>query len=272
MSEKPLVVIPTYLRKSPELMLTGKCLRTLRETIGDRADVLVVDDGSPARDLVEGGLQGTCELYDAELVMKSENEGFSRTVNVGLQRALDEGRDAILVNNDVEFGLTKDWLTLMQSQQRSDGKYPASIVGALLLYPNGLIQHGGIFFSLLRREFDHRFRFGPGNLPEAQHAVPCPVTGALMFIRHECLEGVGLYDESFRLGWEDVSYCIDTVLADRESVYQPGVRAIHHESFTRGQGGDAKIQQWTEYSWLRFCAKHANTNFASFVPTTMSMR
>ncbi len=264
---KPLAIVPTFLRKVIDIQMTETCLRTLRETAGDACDVMVVDDGSPERDLVNGAAK-LCETYDAELIDKQRNEGFSKTVNVGLRRALTEGRDAVLVNNDIEFGLTKNWLGLMERQVGDDEQALASVVGALLIYPNGLIQHAGVHFSLLSREFDHRYRFGPGNLPEAQIATVCPVTGALMFIRHECLEEVGVFDESFRMGWEDVDYNVRAWKSGRQCIYQPGIRAIHHESATRGQGrADEKITKWTQESWLRFCAKWGDQSFAEFVPS-----
>lgn len=266
---KPLAIIPTYVRRSTDVQMLQTALRTLRETAGDDCDVLVVDDGSPERDLV-AGVENEAETYGAEFTDKGRNEGFARTVNVGLRKCLLEGRDAILVNADIEFGLTKDWLGLMERQPTSDGSGLASIVGALLIYPNGLIQHGGIFFSMLTREFGHRFNYGPGNLLEAQAAVVCPVTGALQFIRHESLENVGLYDETFRLGWEDVDYCVRVWLSGRECVYQPGIRAVHHESaFRGGARADEKIARWTNESWLRFVGKYADVSFAEFVPDMM---
>lgn len=263
---KPLAIIPTFLRKVQDIQVTEQCLKSLRQTAGDRCEVLVVDDGSPERDLVEG-LAKLCEAYACELVDKGRNEGFAKTVNVGLRRALLEERDAVLVNNDIEFGLTRDWLGYMERQANDDGEGLAAVVGALLIYPNGLIQHAGIHFSLLTREFDHRYRYGPGNLPEAQIATVCPVTGALQFVRHECLVEVGLYDETFRLGWEDVDYNVRVWLSGRQCIFQPGIRAIHHESFTRGQGrADEKITKWTNESWLRFCSKWGDQSFAEFVP------
>lgn len=263
---KPLAIIPTYLRTGLDLKMVDATVRSLRETVGDRCDVLIVDDGSPEH---VARLRAVAGLHHADIVAKPENEGFARTVNVGLRRALTEDRDAILVNADIEFGLTEDWLGLMQGQERSDGTGLASVVGALLVYPNGLIQHAGIYFSLLSREFDHRFRFGPGDLPEAQVATMCPVTGALQFIRHECLEEVGIYDENFRLGWEDVDYNVRVWLSGRECVYQPGIRAIHHESFFRGRP-DEKIERWTAESWAYFCGKYRDQSFASFVPDVMA--
>lgn len=264
---KPLAVIPTYVRKVTDLEVFEAALRTLRETAGDACDVMVVDDGSPERDLVVG-VSKACERYDAEFVDKGRNEGYSRTINVGLRKALLEERDVITVNADIEFGLTKDWLGLMERQLGPDDK-PASVVGGLLVYPTGLIQHAGIFFSFLTREFGHRYQFGPGNLAEAQTATVCPVTGALQFIRYECLDSVGLYDESFRLGWEDVDYCCRTWLSGRHCIYQPGIRALHHESLFRGNA-DEKIEKWTQESWLRFVAKYAETSFAEFVPNLLA--
>lgn len=262
---KPLAVIPTYVRRASDIELLAACLRTLRQTASDRCDILVVDDCSPEEDLL-AALRRVAEKYYAEVVVKPENEGFSRTVNVGLRRALVEGRDAILVNSDIEF-ITEDWLERMVAQERLDGDGLASMVGALLLYPPGeLIAHAGIYFSMLTRGFDHRYRFGPADLPEALEPITCPVTGALQFIRHECLEEVGIYDESFRLGFEDVDYNVRTWLSGRGIAYQPAVRAIHHEYATRGQV-NPKIAEWTELSWRRFCGKWADQSFASFVPS-----
>jgi GT2 family glycosyltransferase len=239
---------------------------SLRATIGDRVDVMIVDDGSPARDLVktvdEMALDSDCWFVDKEV-----NEGFAKTVNVGLDYALQQDRDAILVNSDIEFGKTRDWLTLMQRQLGEDGA-PADVVGALLVYPNGLIQHAGIYFSFLTRSFDHRYRFGPGDLPAAQHAVTCPVTGALQFIRHSALEKFGTYDDGFKMGYEDVDYCLRVWLQGGSCVYQPGIRAVHYESFFRGRG-NKQLDEWHEESWLRLVGKYADVSFDAFVPDIM---
>lgn len=268
---KPLAIVPTYVRKMIDVEVFETMLTSLRATAEDTVDVMVVDDGSPAPDLVKA-LREICGRFEAILMEKKHNDGYSHTINVGLRKCLLEGRDAITVNSDIEFGLTKDWVGLMQRQQRSNGEGPASIVGALLIYPSGLIQHGGIYFSMLTRDFGHRYAYGPGTLAEAQIAAVCPVTGALQFIRHECLQQVGLYDESFKLGWEDVDYCVRAWLSGRECVYQPGIRAVHHESFFRGQGrADDKIARWTNESWMRFVAKYAEVSFAEFVPNMLAV-
>lgn len=263
---KPLAIVPTYLTKAMDVDVTATALRTLRETVGDACDLLVVDDGSPELDLVTA-IRGLTLDLDGTMVAKPINDGFSTTVNVGLRAALMRGSDAVLVNSDIEFE-SPHWLRLMQEQQTLDGSRPAGIVGARLLYPNGLIQHAGIFFSILYREFDHIYRYGPGDLPEALVAREGPVTGALQYIRHSTLAEIGVYDDSFRLGWEDVDYCVRAWQAGIPMVYQPGVWAYHHESFFRGGARvNEKIARWQAESWNTFCNKHAETNLAEFVPS-----
>lgn len=261
----PLGVIPAYLREPHDLDVLTVCLRSIRSTAAGELDVLVVDDGSPAAGLVDA-LEAQQRALGFELVRRPENEGFSRTVNVGLRRALESGRSAILINADIEF-TARGWVGLMEGQLGIlNPEARAAVVGGLLLFPNGLIQHAGIYFSLLTRGFDHFYKYGPRNLPEAQKADARPVTGALQFIRHETLTNVGLYDEEFRMGFEDVDYCLRVLLSGRECVYQPKVRAYHHEGLFRGRKSE-HLDTWHKQSLVRLWSKYRDQSFAGLVPT-----
>jgi GT2 family glycosyltransferase len=224
-----LAIVPTYLRTEQDLEVLLRCLASLSATAPE-LELLVVDDCSPNAGLVDQLALIVPEL-GGELVRKPENTGFSATVNVGLRRALEWGQDALLVNADLEF-TTPGWWPAMHERTDSQGR-PAAVVGAFLTYPNGLIQHAGVTFSLLERKFVHRYRFGPAALPEAHRPTQCPVTGALQLIRHATLTAVGLYDEGFRMGLEDVDYCLRTFDAGLECIYEPRARAVHAESFVR---------------------------------------
>lgn len=256
-------VIPTYLTHPNDVGVLKDALASIKATEPE-LEIVVVDDGSPLTELVdEAELVITGLEY--ELARQPTNEGFSRTVNVGLRRALEREQNAVLINADIEF-IEEGWLAKMECQPRRDGEGLADVVGALLLYPSGLIQHAGIFFSLLHRCFEHRFKYAPGDLPEAQVAERCPVTGALQFIRHPMLQTIGLYDERFRLGWEDVDFCIRTFQEGGDCVYQPKIRAFHFESMFRGRPSK-KIEDWQARSWIYFSQKHAGTSFAEWVPS-----
>jgi GT2 family glycosyltransferase len=184
-------------------------------------------------------------------------------VNVGLRRALEQGSDAVLVNADIEFHAS-GWAEAMLARAGSDGA-PASVVGARLLYPNGLLQHAGIYFSLLHRGFAHRFTCGPADLPEALVPCRCPVTGALQLIRHECLDAIGIYDEAFHMGWEDVDYCLRVFASGRECIYEPAACATHAESLFRSRAG-AGQEDWERESLAVLLAKHGDADLSQFVP------
>lgn len=262
----PLSVIPTYLARESDVEVLETTVRTLRGTAFDTTEIILVDDCSPLEGTANH-LDRIAAKYRADIHIKDENSGFSKTVNIGLQRALDEERDGILVNADLEFR-GPGWVQKMRETRnlhRKEGY--AWVVGALLSYPNGLVQHGGVYFSLLVRAFDHLWKYAPENLENVCEYRMCPVTGALQFIRHECLATVGLYDEAFSMAFEDVDYCLRVFIDHKqECVFNPYVRAFHHESLFRGRG-DEKVNQWTRESLALLMTKWKDQSMAGLVPT-----
>jgi GT2 family glycosyltransferase len=256
-----LAIVPVYLRSEPELDVLLKCLVSLQASAPD-AQVLVVDDHSPAPRLAEMAEAAAGELGQA-FVRKDSNSGFAATVNVGLEVALASGLDAVLVNADMEF-VQAGWLDVMRARTDSLGR-PAAVVGARLLYPNGLLQHAGVYFSRLNRGFAHRFNHGPGDLPEALLPCRCPVTAALQLIRLETLAAVGLYDESFGLAHEDMDYCLRVFGAGLECIYEPAAVALHHESLFRARRS-AKIEDMHKRSIARLLEKHGATDMSPWTP------
>ena len=253
-----LAVVPVYLRDDLDAELLARCLVSLYSTAPD-AQVLVVDDGSPAQHLVDQ-LGPVTEELGQRLILKEENSGFSKTVNVGLRVAREEGHDAVLVNQDIQF-VERGWLDAMLACE-NEGR-PAAIVGGRLLYPTGLIQHAGIFYSRFYGWFDHRFRFAPADLPEANLRHHCPVTGALQLIRHETLRAIGLYDETFVMGHEDVDYCLRALDEGLACVYEPTAWAYHHESAIRGRFEEDKTASWFESSNERHLAKNGSRDHSA---------
>lgn len=257
MKSEVLFIIPTFLRTNEEAKVLAKCVGTLRDTTDQK--ILLVDDGSPVKNKDNFFKELKDWVENVDTFLKEQNEGFSKTVNIGLQRALRDKTDACLVNADIEF-FRKEWL---EELQQTEG----DIIGAKLLYPNLVIQHGGIYWSRFLRTFDHRFRGSPPNLPASDIQLDCPVTGALQYIRLPVLEKIGLYDEGFPLGFEDVDYCIRAVDAGFKCVYNPKVRALHHESLFRGNKNDGEHLTGREgESWVYFIKKYADKNFSGIFP------
>ncbi len=246
-------IVPTYLRESTDASQAAKTLQTYKATC-DQA-LVVVDDGSPNE-----SLRGDFQTFTEELgydYVQTDNSGFASTVNVGIRRARKEGLDALLINADIEF-IRFDWF---EEMDKSDG----DVVGARLLFPNGLIQHAGIYFSLIARRPEHIFRLAPGSLGAARKERVCPVTGALQLIRHKTIKEVGLYDDNFRLGYEDLDYCLRVFSSGGKCVYVPTAVAIHHEGLFRRKSKDAAT--WFDQSWLYFGSKWEGKDITQWVPT-----
>lgn len=265
---KALVVIPVFIHRESHIELLDRCLSSLRDRKRTKTptEIILIDDCSP----YEGKsdiLRDISDKFDCELVEKNVNSGFSKTVNVGLMKSYERGLPAVLLNMDVEFspkGLEcKDWLDVALEDE-------ADLVGAKLLYPNGLIQHGGVYYSLLHRYLDHLYRFAPFGMADANVRREVPVTGALQVIKPQVFESVGFYDENFKMAYEDIDFCLRVMLppehggAGMKVAYNPRVFAVHHESMIRG--GQQKYSQWHDESWLYFQQKYARVPMTNLIP------
>jgi GT2 family glycosyltransferase len=248
----PLLIIPTYFTTENHLNVFENCIKTLRKTTD--SEVLCVDDFSPDKKLYERARNITYEYANIGWHQNLNNSGFAKSVNVGLNLCLNHNRDAVLVNQDIEFKEI-GWLEQMASSK-------SDIVGGLLLYPNSLIQHGGIYFSPITRTFNHRFLYCFPSTPAALKPAKAPVTGALQYIKYETLDKIGVYDENFFLGYEDVDYNLRVLLEGGECLYDPKVKALHHESIIRKGFKNEKQVESLKY----MMEKYADKDFAGYVP------
>ena len=261
-SRPTLAIVPVVLHAPAQLEQQVDCLMSLWATAPE-TEVLVIDDGSPQQGLVDQ-LEGATGELGYRLVRRPANNGVAAAANVGLREAIATERDALVVAPGVGF-IEPGWLESMRARTDTKSR-PAAVVGARLLYPNGLLAHAGMFFSLLGREFRYRYRMGPGDLPEALVPCRCPVSGALQLIRHETLETVGVYDEEFWLGWEDVDYCLRTFAADLECIYEPAARAIHQLAAASDDPNDPRVKVSRDQSLRHLLTKYLTDDLSAYVP------
>ena len=258
MKPPPLIIVTCYLDTEERLQMLKQVLARIDTHTGNY-ELLIIDDGSPRQDLL-------AELHETgfRIICKPENEGKAKAVNIGLAQARTYGQDAVLIDGDVH--LAEDgWLETFESSE-------GDVVGALLLYPNGLVQHAGVYFSIISRQFDYIYRFAPGSTPNVGASRMCPVSGSLMYIRHAVLDEIGLMDEGFPMGYEDVDFCIRAFQHGFECQYQPQVRALHFEQFFRGTAQakkSDKILEWEDWSLRYLHRKYQRVGFADWVPTLM---
>lgn len=215
-------------------------------------EVIVVDDGSG--EPIQAAIAQWCRDKGVNLVLSKENKGFSNTVNKGMSIA--SGDVLVLCNNDVVFTQAVD-KDIENAFGVSD---KIAVVGGLLYYPNGTIQHGGIFWT--GQSFSHRgWHKRPDQAQEVMRSCYLVgVTGALMAIRKDYYQKVGGLNENYFLSCEDTEYCLKAWKSGYRVYYSAKVQAIHAEGATRGRTDQEKIIKHREWyrkeleTWSKFKA------------------
>lgn len=226
------IVIP--FKDKPEL-LRG-VLRSIRRSSHADHEIILVDNGSTTLAMARL-LERVRQQNGIRVLDRPGPFNFSRVCNEGAQVA--SGDFLLFLNNDMEL-LSRDWMErlLCLTQHPEVG-----IVSGMLFYPDGTIQHAGIFARPDGR-WVHGWRdIAPSAAPTAAalaevRVVPA-VTGACLLLRRRLFEDLGGFDEQLPVTYSDVDLCRRARERGLQSVVTPHARLIHYECLTRGHSQDA---------------------------------
>jgi GT2 family glycosyltransferase len=195
-------------------------------------EVLIVDNGSSQGATLRWLAQAP-QQYPNLTVLRDDGEfNWSRLNNLARPHA--RGHIGVFMNNDLE-GLEHGWLDLLLARASAPG---VGAVGALLVYPDQTIQHAGVVVGI-GNVADHIYSGVPAKTDDGhlfidpflpRNVLVC--TGALLAIGFDRLDQVGGFDESLHLSG-DVAMCVSLHRHGYRNLYDPAIRAIHHESATR---------------------------------------
>ena len=140
-----------------------------------------------------------------------------------------------LLNNDVQAA-DDEWLDELQSRLAEP---EVGAVGALLVWPSGVVQHGGVVLGCnlaATHAFNDRMNGDPGYSDLLCIAHECSaVTAACMLTRRSDFEQAGGLDEQvFPIDFNDVDYCLRLRSAGKRVVFTPHAQLLHLESGSRG--------------------------------------
>ena len=161
---------------------------------------------------------------------------FASVVNMA---ALQATGSLLLLQNDDVAPIGPDWLTRLVAFTIGNDETPADIVGARLLYGNGLVQHAGVIMGLANL-CEHAFRLarrrdpGPQGLAFLARQVSA-VTAACLLVRCALFESLGGLDEGFAIALNDVDFCLRAGQAGAIIVFAAGVELYHFESLSLGR-------------------------------------
>lgn len=157
---------------------------------------------------------------------------FSAINNFAVKHA--NGSIIGLVNNDIEV-IHDDWLAEMVSQAVRPG---VGAVGAKLYYPDDTIQHAGVIVGL-GGVAGHAY-LGQSSKFLGQASRACltqnlsAVTAACLLVKKQVYEEVGGLDESLKVAFNDVDFCLRIREAGYRNIWTPFASLYHHESLSRG--------------------------------------
>jgi GT2 family glycosyltransferase len=222
------ILIPT--RNRSELL--AACLASLERTTYPNYEVVVIDNGSDESETLR--LLAEVESRPRHRVL-SYPAPFHYSAMHNWAIAQLDSPYVCLVNNDVEVR-EGSWLSELVGLA-SEGSTAA--VGALLLYPDGSVQHGGVVLGI-RGESGHRYRgvdpYAPAAPAALWHAQRLSaVTGAVMLLERDAFVAVGGFDEGFAVSFGDIDLCLALRRAGYEVRYTPLATLTHLESRSRGR-------------------------------------
>ena len=154
-----------------------------------------------------------------------EGGTFAENCNAGGFRA---DTDTIIFLNDDTKVDQDDWIDKLLAPFHDPH---VGITGCRLIYPDGKLQHTGIYFDI-----DDGVLAAYNRTWDADSGPVSGVTGACLAIRTSLFRDLEGFDPEFRNGYEDVDLCLRTQQAGHTIHYVAECTLIHHES----QSGPAR--------------------------------
>jgi GT2 family glycosyltransferase len=224
------IIIPTRDRAD----LLKKCVRSILDrTRYPSIEILIVDNGSvqPATRRLFADLASN----EAIRILSSPGTfNYSALNNLAVRQA--RGTVLALLNNDIEV-ITEEWLEEMVALAT---RPEVGCVGAKLLYPDGRIQHAGVYLGFAGLAV-HGYRFAARNASGQLNRMSTiqnvmAVTAACLVIRKSVFAEVGGFDErELKVALSDIDLCLKLRAAGYLNVWTPFAELVHHESVSRGR-------------------------------------
>lgn len=188
------IIVPVWFDDEFGYQMTRRSLHSLLKTDYPNMEVIIVDDCSPYKkqqELVEEF------AHDCIVILHEENEGSTGAVNTGI---LEAGGNFIQYQNNDTYFPNNLWL---REQMKLFKDSDVGVVGCVMRYPNGTIQHAG---ACWRSENDHSIDHIGQHQTDIKYVEDVPfVTGCGMTVRREILDrNGGGFTEFKGYGWDDI--------------------------------------------------------------------
>ncbi len=222
------VLIPT--RDQPALL--ERCVRSVDATRGALVCEYVIADNGSVHPNTRALLAELAVRDDVRVFRDDSPFNYSALNN---QLAAQARGDVLLFLNDDIEAISSGWLEELVAQaMRND----VGAVGAKLYYPDGRIQHAGVFLGvegIAANAYRGLAGEASGHMNRARLTQGLSaVTAACLAMRAEVFREIGGFDERLPVAHNDVDLCLRVRSAGYRVVWTPYAELLHHESASRG--------------------------------------
>jgi len=205
--------------------LTADCLRSLLASDYRALRILLVDNGS-----TDNSYEQLRESFpNIEFLQTGNNLGYTGGNNRGIERALKDDPDYVLILNNDTVIEPEAVGRLVDAAENGHGKV-GGVVPKILYYDRpDQIWYAGGEFSWLRGLGLHWREGDLDQIDGAETILPVTfMTGACCLLSSEALSELKGFDEDFLAYVEDADLSLRMGQAGYEMYYQPSARLLHH--------------------------------------------
>lgn len=223
------IIIPT----KDHVQLLSACIESvLDKTTYRNFEIIAVENNSIEPETFEY-YEHIEEQYEQVHVVRWPGRGFnySAICNFGARCAC--GEILLFLNNDTEV-LEPNWLTSMVGFMY---RPEVGVVGAKLLYRDGLVQHGGVWVSPGGCDYiNQRCNADDlGYMETLANPFDCAaITGACQMIKRSIFDRIGGFDEQLDVVLNDIDLCLRSNDAGFVTVFDSDAVLYHNEFSSRG--------------------------------------
>ena len=213
--------------------LSDQCIHSIVEKSSySNYEILVMDNRSEEKETDEWFER--IKKYDnrIRIIPADMDFNWSAINNYGVDQS--DGDVLIFLNNDT-LVISEDWIDRIVENTTRKG---VGLVGGLLFYPDGTIQHAGVVVGI-GGWADHMFKgmqpvhnISPFVSPVLTRNT-LAVTGACMAVSREHYLDIGPFDEEFIICGSDVEICIRAYEKGYFNIIDTHVKLFHLESKSR---------------------------------------
>ncbi|MBU5592488.1 glycosyltransferase family 2 protein [Clostridium sp. MSJ-4] len=232
---------------------TLDCIDSLRFLNYENYKVIIVDNASTddSYEVLKANVK-----EDIILIKSEKNLGFAGGNNIGIDYALKEGAEGVLLlNNDTL--VEPDFLSKMVENLKEE---KVGLVAPKIKYEG---KRDYLWFAggeILWDKF-YAIHYGEGERDSEKYNKRKElsfITGCSMLISRSLLEDIGGLSEDYFMYFEDVDYCVRAKDAGFKIIYEPEATIYHKVSASTGGEESPFAVQWNTRNRIIFMEKYKN--------------